>query len=59
MSFNIEITPRRDEKGAIVHTVVVTIDDHETILSFESKQEAESFAQTERARLTEKPRECR
>lgn len=37
----------------MVHTVVVTIDDHETILSFESKEQAEAFAQTERARLTE------
>jgi hypothetical protein len=27
MSFSIEITPREDEKGAMVHTVVVTIDD--------------------------------
>jgi hypothetical protein len=27
-------------------------DDHETALSFESKEAAESFAETERARLT-------
>jgi hypothetical protein len=26
MSFSIEITPKLDAKGAIVHTVVVTID---------------------------------
>jgi hypothetical protein len=52
MSFSIEIiTPREDAKGAIVHTVVVTIDDHETVLTFESQEEAEAFAQTERARL--------
>jgi hypothetical protein len=51
MSFNIEIRPRKDETGAIVHTVIVTIDDHETVLTFQSKEDAESFAQTERARL--------
>jgi hypothetical protein len=34
MSFSIEITPREDAKGAMVHTVVVTIDDHETVLTF-------------------------
>jgi hypothetical protein len=33
--------------------VVVTIDDHETVLTFESKEEAEAIAETERARLTE------
>jgi hypothetical protein len=53
MSFNIETTPRTDAKGATVHTGVVTIDDHETVLTFESKEEAEAFAETERARLTE------
>ena len=53
MSFNIETTPRKDEKGAIVHTVVVTIDGHQTVFTFESKEEAEAFAQAERARLTE------
>jgi hypothetical protein len=31
----------------------VTIDDHETVLSFESKEAAERFAETERARLTD------
>lgn len=51
MSFSIETTPRKDSTGAIVYTVVVTIDDHETVLSFESEEEAAAFAQTERARL--------
>ena len=51
MSFNIEITPRNDPTGATVYAVVVTIDDHETVLSFESKEAAEAFAETERARL--------
>jgi hypothetical protein len=51
MAFKIEITPRNDPPGAIAYAVVVTIDDHETVLSFESKEAAESFAETERARL--------
>jgi hypothetical protein len=50
MAFNIEIAPRNDPTGATVCAVVVTIDDHETALSFESKEAAESFAETERAR---------
>jgi hypothetical protein len=29
-------------RGATVHTVVVTIDEHETVLTFESKEEAEA-----------------
>jgi hypothetical protein len=34
MSFNIEIAPRNDATtGATVYAVVVTIDDHETVLS--------------------------
>ena len=37
----------------MVHTVIVTIDDHETVLGFESKELAEAFVKTERARLTE------
>ena len=53
MSFNIKITPEEDAKGASVHVVIVTIDDHETILSFEFKEDAERFAQAERARLVE------
>jgi hypothetical protein len=52
MSFNIDITPRNDATGAKAYTVVVTIDDHETVLSFDSKGAAERFAETERARLT-------
>jgi hypothetical protein len=51
MTFKIEITPRNDPTGATPYAVVVTIDDHETVLSFESKEAAESFAETERARL--------
>jgi hypothetical protein len=43
----------------MVHTVVVTIDDHETVLTFESKEEAEAFAQTERDRLTEEEKKAR
>jgi hypothetical protein len=43
MSFSIELMPRKDETGGeIVHAVVVTIDDHETVLTFESKAEAEA-----------------
>jgi hypothetical protein len=53
MSFRIEIIPQKDAAGAIVHTVIVTIDDHRTVLTFQSKEDAERFAQTERARLTE------
>jgi hypothetical protein len=52
MPFKIEITPRNDPSGATAYAVIVTIDDHETVLSFESKEAAESFAETERARLT-------
>ena len=53
MSFKIEVTPRSDATtGAAAYAVTVTIDDHETVLSFESKEAAESFAETERARLT-------
>jgi hypothetical protein len=51
MAFNIEITPRNDPSGATAYAVIVTIDDHETVLAFESKEAAESFAETERARL--------
>jgi hypothetical protein len=52
MSFKIEITPRNDPSGATAYAVVVTIDDHETVVSFESKEAAECFAETERTRLT-------
>ena len=52
MPFNIEITPRNDATtGATVYAVVVTIDRHKTVLSFKSREAAESFAETERARL--------
>jgi hypothetical protein len=53
MSFKIEITPRNDPAKATAYSVVVTIDDHETVVSFESKEYAERFAETERARLVE------
>ena len=52
MAFKIEITHRDDPAGATAYAVVVTIDDHETVVSFESKEVAERFAETERARLT-------
>ena len=39
--------------SATAYAVVVTIDDHETVVSFESKEAAESFAEVERARLTD------
>ena len=53
MSFKIEITPRNGPAaGATAYPVVVTIDDHETVVSFESIEAAERFAETERARLT-------
>ena len=55
MSFSIEISPRKDDAtGAIVHAVIVTIDDHETVITFQSKEDAESFAETERARLAQR-----
>ena len=53
MSFSIKITPRKNATGAIARAVIVTIDDHETILTFESKEDAERFAQAELARLME------
>jgi hypothetical protein len=46
-------------QGRTVYAVIVTIDDHETVLSFEAREAAESFAETERARLAngeQKPR---
>ena len=51
MSFSVEITPRKDTREAIVHAVTVSIDGHETILTFASKGDAEKFAQGEHARL--------
>ena len=53
MSFSIKITPRKDATGAIAHAVIVTIDDHKTVLTFGSKEDAERFAQVELARLME------
>ncbi len=37
MSFSIVMTSRKDTNGAIVHAVLVTIDGHETVLTFVSK----------------------
>ena len=51
MAFNIEITPRNDPSGATAYAVIVTIDDHETVSASKSKEAAESFAETEGARL--------
>lgn len=59
MAFNIEITPRIDSTGATVYAVTVTIDDHETVVSFESKEVAERFAETERARITTQEQQAR
>jgi hypothetical protein len=59
MAFNIEITPRDDLAGATAYAVIVTIDDHETVVSFESKEVAERFAETERARLTAQEQQAR
>jgi hypothetical protein len=59
MSFHIEITPRNDPAGATAYAVTVTIDDHETVVSFESREDAERFAQAERARLTDDGQKAR
>ena len=59
MAFHIEITPRDDPTGATAYAVIVTIDDHETVVSFESREAAESFAETERARLTDDDQKAR
>jgi hypothetical protein len=53
MSFCIKITPRKNATGAIAHAVIVSIDDHKTVLTFESKEDAEAFAHVELARLVE------
>jgi hypothetical protein len=54
MSFSVEIIPRKDANGAAVHAVIETIDGHQTVLTFASKGDAESFARIEHARLVEK-----
>ena len=51
MPFSVEVTPQSDTSGAPVHAVIVTIDGHQTVLTFVSKDDAEGFAQVERARL--------
>jgi hypothetical protein len=56
MPFSVEVTPRVDPKGVAVHAVVVIIDDHETVLNFVSKDDAEGFASVERERLIEDER---
>lgn len=53
MPFSVEVTTRNDARGVAVHAVVVTIDGHEAVLTFASKDDAEGFAQVERARLIE------
>jgi hypothetical protein len=53
MPFSIEIKADADATGKTVHRVVVTIDNHETVLRFQSKEDAEHFAEAERARLAE------
>jgi hypothetical protein len=50
LAFKIDITPRNDPTGATAYAVIV--DDHETVLSLESREASERFAETERARLT-------
>ncbi len=59
MAFKIEIAPRDDPSGATAYAVIVTIDDHETVLAFESKEAAERFAETERARLMAQEQQAR
>ncbi len=59
MSFSIKITPRNDPTGTTAYAVTVIIDDHETVVSFEFREDAESFAQTERARLTDDAQKAR
>jgi hypothetical protein len=59
MAFRIEITPRDDPSGATAYAVIVTIDDHETVAGFETKELAERFAETERARLTAQERQAK
>ena len=51
MAFSVEMIPGKDSKGASVHAVIVTIDGHQTVMTFVSKDDAESFVQLERARL--------
>jgi hypothetical protein len=53
MPFTIEVTSRNDTSGIGDHSVIVTIDGHETVLTFASKDNADDFAQVERARLIE------
>jgi hypothetical protein len=53
MASSIEIKADINAAGKAVHSVVVTIDNHETIVRFASKDDAERFAQEERARLAE------
>ncbi|MBV8898405.1 MAG: DUF2934 domain-containing protein [Acidobacteriaceae bacterium] len=53
MPFSVEVSPRNETRGVAVHAVVVTIDGHQTVLTFASRDDAESFAQVERARLIE------
>jgi hypothetical protein len=49
MAFNIEITPRDDPTVATACAVIVTIDDHETVLSFEASKAHSGRAKTKSA----------
>jgi hypothetical protein len=53
MASSIDIKADMNAAGRAVHSVVVTINNHETILRFASKEDAERIAQEERARLAE------
>jgi hypothetical protein len=53
MSFSVEMEPRKDATGSVVHAVIVTTDGHQSVLTFVSKDDAESFAGLESARLAE------
>jgi hypothetical protein len=53
MSFSVEVAPQQDSSRTVGYVVIVTIDSHETVLTFLSKDHAEGFAQVERARLAE------
>jgi Protein of unknown function (DUF2934) len=53
MSFSVEMEPRKNARGGTVQAVIVNIDGHESVLTFASKDDAESFAKVEGARLVE------
>jgi hypothetical protein len=51
MASGIDMKADMNAAGKAVHSVVVSIDNHETILRFASKEDVERFAQEERARM--------